>query len=298
MTIQQVLYALEVASLRSVSKAAQRLYISQSALSQQLRRLEEELGYTLFSRTSHGLQLTDEGEAFCAEAEPIAEQWRTFCSRVEKDRSADKIRIRLGVGSRVYSNGLFPQIMEFFESNPRYEVTFVTEAGRDVLDALDKGDLDLALDRLPLEEEDSDNSRFYLCPLIRERQCVLMDRKDERASLPALSFKDLQGCTMMSGLEDSAEDRTMKALCRNYHITINRVFRSDGIDTNMRLVRDGLGVALGPASFAEYFQVAAVPLLPESWVSLQFICLRSNLKRPEISSFRDHLLNVCKAVGG
>ena len=51
MTIQQVLYVLEIASRSSVSQAAQKLYLSQSALSQQLRRLEEELGYPLFSRT-------------------------------------------------------------------------------------------------------------------------------------------------------------------------------------------------------------------------------------------------------
>ena len=61
MTIQQILYVLEVASLRSVSQAAQRLYISQSALSQQLRRLEEELGYSLFTRSAHGLELTQDG---------------------------------------------------------------------------------------------------------------------------------------------------------------------------------------------------------------------------------------------
>ena len=67
MTIQQVLYVLEIASRSSVSQAAQKLYLSQSALSQQLRRLEEELGYALFSRTANGLQLTSEGKHFCGQ---------------------------------------------------------------------------------------------------------------------------------------------------------------------------------------------------------------------------------------
>jgi DNA-binding transcriptional LysR family regulator len=99
---------------------------------------------------------------------------------------------------------------------------------------------------------------------------------------------------MMSGLEDSAEDRNMREVCRRFHIKIGRIYRSDGIDTNMRLVREGTGVALGPASFADYYQVAAVPLDPELWVSLQFVCLKSTLKRPEVRQFRDYLQAICK----
>ena len=293
MTIQQVLYVLEVASLKSVSQAAQRLYISQSALSQQLRRLEEELDYPLFSRTPHGLQLTPQGKIFCEEAAPVADQWRELVAKVGLNENANELRLRLGIGSRVYSNNLFTKIMAYFEQNPKLEVTFVTEAGRDVLESLRKGELDLALDRLPMEEQ-PENDQVFSCPLIEERQCVLMDRKDPRAGLGSLTFRDLQGCTMISGLEDSAEDRSMKSVFRKYHITVNRIYRSDGIDTNMRLVRDGMGIALGPKSFADYFDVAAVPLDPETWVSLEFICMKNSLKRPEICRFRDYLLNICK----
>lgn len=296
MTIQQVLYVLEVASLRSVSQAAQRLYISQSALSQQLRRLEEELGYSLFTRSAHGLQLTQDGEQFCAEARPIADAWTALCEKVRRDRSSERIRLRLGIGSRVYSNGLFPQIMAFFEANPRYEITLVTEAGQDVLEALRRGELDMALDRLPINEDLGDNPLFFSCPLIRERQCVLMKREDPRASQPSISVRELQGCTMMSGLEDSAEDRAMKAICRRYHISVNRVYRSDGIETNMQMVREGMGVALGPESFAEYYHVAAVPLEPEIRISLQFVCMKESLKRPETRQFRDYLLQITKGL--
>lgn len=294
MTIQQVLYVLEVASLRSVSQAAQRLYISQSALSQQLRRLEEELGYPLFTRSAHGLMLTQDGELFCAEARPIAESWASLCEKIRRDRISDRVRLRLGVGSRVYSNGLFPQIMEFFEAHPRYEITLVTEAGQDVLEALRRGELDMALDRLPINEDLADNPLFFSCPLIRERQCVLMKRDHPWAHLTSISVRDLQGCTMMSGLEDSAEDRAMKAICRRYHLSINRIYRSDGIETNMQMVREGIGVALGPESFADYYHVSAVPLDPEIRISLQFICLKDSLKRPETRQFRDYLLAITK----
>lgn len=294
MTIQQVLYVLEIASRSSVSQAAQKLYLSQSALSQQLRRLEEELGYPLFARTANGLQLTPDGRRFCEQAGPVAERWSDFCKAVQKKQKAEPLRLRLGLGSRVYSNHLFSDIVDYFEARPQIEVTFVTEAGRDMVDALRKGELDLALDRLPMEETQPEAGDLFACSLIRERQCVLLSENDERSSRPSLSFQDLQGSTMISGLEDSAEDRSMKTALRKYHISINRVYRTDGIDTSMRLVRDGMGIAMGPESFASYFHVKAVPLNPETWVSLQFICLQSSLKRPEIKRFRDHLISLCK----
>ena len=292
MTIQQLLYVLEIASRSSVSQAAQKLYLSQSALSQQLRRLEEELGYPLFARTANGLQLTVEGSRFCEQARPVAEKWYEFCKAVQRQPSAEPLRLRLGIGSRVYSNNLFPKIAEYFKTRPEIEVTFVTEAGRDMVDSLRKGELDLALDRLSTEEQ-AEEGELCAIPLIRERQCVLLSPDDPRGGYNSLAFRDLQGCTMISGLEDSAEDRTMKNALRKYHISVKRVYRSDGIDTSMQLVRDGMGVAMGPASFADYFRIKAVPLEPETWISLQFICLKSGLNQPVVRRFRDYLVALC-----
>ena len=85
----------------------------------------------------------------------------------------------------------------------------------------------------------------------------------------------------------------MKNTLRKNHISIKRVYRSDGIDTSMQLVRDGMGIALGPASFADHFRIKAVPLEPETWISLQFICLQSSLNQPVIKRFRDYLLRLC-----
>ena len=68
MTIAQVLYVLEIADCRSISAAAERQFISQSALSQQIQRLEGELCYPLFVRTPRGLTLTAAGRRAVAAA--------------------------------------------------------------------------------------------------------------------------------------------------------------------------------------------------------------------------------------
>ena len=99
MTIAQVLYVLEIADCRSISAAAERQFISQSALSQQIQRLEGELGYPLFVRTPRGLTLTAAGETFCREARPVAEQWQRLCSAVKPDGRRGR-RLRIGMGSQ------------------------------------------------------------------------------------------------------------------------------------------------------------------------------------------------------
>ena len=84
---------------------------------------------------------------------------------------------------------------------------------------------------------------------------------------------------MISGPKDSAEDRTLSSICRKYSVEPGRIYRSDGIDTTMRLVRAGKGYAIGPESFGEYYQVTAVPVEPERIISLKFICMQHSLRR-------------------
>lgn len=297
MTTTQALYVLEVASCRSMSRAAQRLYVSQSAISQQIQKLEQELGCALFTRTVYGLELTSSGESFCSQARPVIDAWQKLCQDLNTGNLTAKKMLRIGLGSRVYSNSLFQDIVDFFDSRPELEVSFHTEAGMDFILALRQQQIDLVLDRLPSEDYLDRQSEYYNLPLVRERQCMLMTRRDPRAGREGISIGELEGATVISGLENSAEDRQLKALCSGYGINLQRIFRSDGIDTNMSLVRSGVGVVLGPESFSRYYNVAAVPLVPETEASLRFICLKTMLQRREIRQLRDHLIQVCREHG-
>jgi len=159
-----------------------------------------------------------------------------------------------GITTTVGGNcGFSPlDVIRFFDDHSDLEVTFVTEAGRDFVTGLKDGSVDLAIDRLPTEDFAAHQNSFYTCSLVKEKQCVLMSNDDPRAERESISFRELQGATMISGLENSSEDRILKETCRKYGLTLSRVFRSDGIETNMNLVRSGKGVALGPKSFSDF----------------------------------------------
>ncbi len=294
MTLTQVQYVLAVAGCGSFSRAAQDQFISQPALSRQIHNLEAELGRDLFLRSPQGVTLTSDGEEFCQQAQKVADAWDAFQRSVFRDAQPAVRHLRIGMSSRVFSNLLFESIVQFFDSHPEFEVTFVTEAGQDFINGLQSGTLDLALDRLPNEDFASGQSSFAAYDLIREPQCVLMSPNDPRRTLPGITFAELQGCTMMTGLENSMEDRLVREMCRLHKITLKRLYRTDSMDTVMGLVRSGKGVILGPLSFADYYGVAAVPLSPELDVDLKFICLRRSSSRPDIVLFRRYMTELCR----
>ena len=297
MTITQILYVLAVAEYRSFSRAAESQFVSQPALSQQIRLLEKELGYALFERDTHGVRLTGEGRTFCHSARSLENAWMRFREEISALPRSVR-RLRIGMGSRVYSNHLFEPVAQFFDMHHDIEVTFITEAGYDFLAGLRNGELDLALDRMPPVSLLTTFEDLVAEPLIFERQCVLMAKKNPLSDRRELQIGDLRGCTVMTGLENSMEDRVMRHDLRGSGMIFNRIYRSDGIETNINLVRSGKGILIGPESFADYYGVAAVPLSPKRITSLDFICLQRDAKRPAIAALREFLRERCAGMEG
>lgn len=293
MNINQIQYALTVARYKNFSKAAESLFLSQPALSLQIKKLEQELGFSLFTRKAQGVTITPEGEKFFQDAQVVEIAWNQMLQNVSATRLRNRQHLRIAVSTRIYSNGLFDDIVDFFDHHPEIEATFVTEAGADSFSALQNGAIDIALDRLPPTQLLPDSKRFFSCELISEQQCFLVSPDSKKFTADTMSFATLEGTSFITGLENSMEDRSLKQFCRDYGISLGKLYRSDGITTVMDLVRSGKGITLGPISFASYFGVRAIPVEPDTYVSLNFICLKERSAIPEILLFKNHLLQAC-----
>ncbi|UOQ83754.1 LysR family transcriptional regulator [Gracilibacillus salinarum] len=86
MTLLQLRYVIEVTRSRSISQAAQRLFISQPSLSNALKELEKEIGITIFSRTNKGIVMTQEGSEFLRYARQVVEQAELLENRYSNKR--------------------------------------------------------------------------------------------------------------------------------------------------------------------------------------------------------------------
>jgi len=289
MTIAQVLYFLEVARMGNISRASESLFVSQPALSLQIKRLEEEMGCELFRREPQGVSLTDAGNVFFREAREVAGSWERFQEGIKLLGDVICDHVRIGIGARALSNGLFEAVVSFFERNPETDVTFITDIGDNVLDALEQKRIDLALDEMPPETMISHPERFHSVELLRERQCILLSREDPRALLEELPFASLQGSAIISGPEHSLDAELMRMMCEKHGVRMTKVRRADSVEAMMVLIRSGKGVALGPKSFARRYGVAAVPMLPETDAPLSLICMKQNSRNPLVVQSEGYL---------
>lgn len=291
MNMMQLQCALAAAESGSISKAAEALYGSQPAVSLQIKRLEEELGFPLFLRTAQGVSLTPEGEIFCREARQVLRAWERLADTGARLRGRERLRIYLG--PRVFSNGLFPKIVAFFESHPHMEAAFVVAGGGNFLEDLERGEIDLALNYLSSMGPLPDPRRFFCRELIREPQCVLTGPESALAAQESIALGELADCTLIAAPEDSIEARILERILEEHGVLPGRIYRLDGVDAAMGMVRSGTGVVLGPRSFAEYYGVRAVPLRPPVEESLSFVCLREARDRAGLRALRRYLQKIC-----
>ena len=109
MDIRQIRYALTVAKERSFTKAAVRLNISQSAVSEQVKLLEARVGFDLFRRTGRGVEPTEHGRMFLAEAERVASDLLSLMDVARRLKGAGRETLKIGIGSGLASS-LLPRI--------------------------------------------------------------------------------------------------------------------------------------------------------------------------------------------
>jgi len=104
----------------SVSKAAEELCVSQGAVSQQLRNLEDYFGKELFQRSANSFNLTEEGEEFAAVVQQSLEQVAAAASKIVREKSQHTLKI--SATSTITAKWLMPKLGQFYEAHPGVSV--------------------------------------------------------------------------------------------------------------------------------------------------------------------------------
>ena len=144
MELRQLKYFVEVGRLGSFSLASKSLFITQSTISQQIQKLEEELGVELLTRDTRHVTLSDYGEQFFPCAVQVLEEARAGAERI-KDVKALKVGT-LSVGATYSFGPLLKQtVLDFFRKFPRIRLDLVITSKEDLWQKLLDRELDVAL---------------------------------------------------------------------------------------------------------------------------------------------------------
>lgn len=161
---------MEVAQLRalvmirregSFTRAAERLYVSQPALSQQIKALEQELGAPLFVRHGRRNQLTTVGEIAVARAEQVLFQLEQLQHEVNELRTLQRGQVRIGTSDTICLYLLPPVVQTFRQAYPQIDIHLTNRPSQEVVALLQAGAIDFGIVTLPVQGQGS--ATTFLC---------------------------------------------------------------------------------------------------------------------------------------
>ncbi|UKI13711.1 MAG: LysR family transcriptional regulator [Clostridiales bacterium] len=122
MNIQYLKYAVEVARIGSISRAAEELYIAQPNLSRAIKELEKDLGITIFDRNSKGMTLTHDGERLIEYGKAILRQINEVEKRVQGAGEREKKSFSISVPRASYISSAFAEFSKCLEKEGNFEI--------------------------------------------------------------------------------------------------------------------------------------------------------------------------------
>ena len=150
MELRDIGYFEEIAEQRNLGRAAERLGLSQPALSKSLRRLEDALQVKLFDRNSKGLELTAEGSLLLARARDLRLSLRNVAREVSEVSEGRAGHLRIGVGPTIPTRLISSALARLFIDAPRIAARVTISDADEIVPALRKGELDLNINLMYL----------------------------------------------------------------------------------------------------------------------------------------------------
>ncbi len=224
-------------------RASKRLFISQPALSKQIRRVEEKVGGALFTRTRRKVEITEAGRVLLAGAYKVLREDEAALSLAREAVLGRAGTLRIGFGIASVSEILPRTILRFRKTYSQVELKMHDMSTPAQITALVEGNIDIGIVRLPIAHTELDS-----LPLFHEQLVV--------ATFESLSYNSRQGLAALRNqpfvLFSRATSATLHdhvlGLCRRAGFSPTIVQEASELFTILNLVRAGLGVSLVPSA--------------------------------------------------
>lgn len=241
MDIRQLKYFIKAAEFSHFTRAAEALYVSQPALSAQIRQLEDDLGVELFARVGRNVRLTDAGEAFLVRAKEAVDAVELAEEEVSAIKGLLKGKLRICAVPAVASKVLIPMINAFQQTYPDVYVQLFSNTS----DLVERGVVDgkycLGLTTLPLEYDELKYSESVTGEVV-----VVMNPDHPLATKSSIRPADLTGVPVVLA---SQQIRTWRGLAylEDHYVTLKVMTEAEELDSVFSLVRQNSYISLAPS---------------------------------------------------
>ncbi|OCL28512.1 LysR family transcriptional regulator [Orenia metallireducens] len=254
-----------VAKYLSFSKAADELFISQSAVSQSIKSLEEELNTSLFIRSTKRVKLSKEGEILLKHIEPALNLIKSGERNIQEINSFEKGQIHIGANDTISKDFLLPYLKKFHQLYPQIHIQITNRTSSTCVELLKQGAIDLIITNLP-------NNKITDFMEVNE----IFIFKD--IFISGYDFKELQGREIeLKTLADypilmlerkTTTRKFFDELMEKFKVEITPEVELGSIDLLIEMAKIGLGISFVPnycinRDNSEIFKIDIKEKLPE-----------------------------------
>jgi DNA-binding transcriptional LysR family regulator len=262
--IRLLRYFAAVAQEGNLTRAAERLYVSQPALTKQIGQLENRMGARLFTRSRAGMTLTAAGEALAGRVPALLAGWDQALRETRQAASRAAHVLRVGFLASAANEATQQIIAGFAACRPGWRVDMRQASWSDPTAGLASGDADAALLRLPFPGQDE----LRIEILFTEPRWVVLPAAHPLAARDQVCFSELWDEPFVAAPAETGwwRDYWLAADERQGHpVRIGAV--TDQPDAWLTAVANGYGIALAPESAARYYARPGVTYRPVTGVS-------------------------------
>ncbi|MDN4603024.1 LysR family transcriptional regulator [Paenibacillus sp. F6_3S_P_1C] len=288
MELLQLRYFQTVAYTEHISKAAEQLNIAQPSLSLTIKRLEEELGTTLFDRKGRNIQLNASGKILLKHVNRIFTEIENARMEIQtKDMAVDHT-IKISISNPRFLSGL---ISRYITQWPDTNIQQGLGARNDILASLKKGDIDLGIAGPPIADDEIES-----CVLINEDIVLVLPSTHKFATKSEISLSNVADESFISLANNEEYSFFTTELCKKAGFTPKNIFE---VDSHLlaEIIKVNQGIALLPISVCRkldliYVRIADInPTYPVglSWVKDRHLSSSARSFRDFIIAyFNDH----------
>ncbi len=280
MEMHQIRYFLAVAMELNFTRAARICNVAQPSLTRAIRLLEEELGGALFNRERSNTHLSELGRVMKPHLEQVWQLTQATRGLALDVLGLKQATLKLGVMCTITPHVTVAMLRSMRAHYPDVQIEILDDTPANLLDRLEKGDLEVAL--LCVEGRNVD--KLHLMPVFKEQMSIVVASDHPLAPAEQIFIKDLNGerylerlnceiATRISSMFDERgyDDRTM---CR-----------SERDDWILEMAAAGFGYACMPASSIQHQGVVARPLAgPEVWRKIHLVTVRGRPHSPAVGA--------------
>lgn len=232
MDIKQLKRFLEICNTKSFVAAANKIYISQQALSNSIKLLENELGKKLFYRTSKGVFLTEEGRFLKKICTPLVKDFDKMVLELSGEFQSKKEKLVIGLVPGVLW-ATFPDLLiRFRENHPNIDLKVIEGFDVECVNKVIKGTVDIAVCPRPFEK---DVIGYFT--LRKEKVYAIVNKKDELAGRKTLSMRDLFNKNIVTLNKYHQLYHRILAVCKHYNFIPKFVVESGESNVLLGLVK-------------------------------------------------------------